>query len=419
MLLFPVHAIGFKELGVANDFVAFTASTSGSHVSQSKPSETKYRFSIPLLENSIPTFSNIDSDLFIDIQPDRESLDGWLGHLSSTGGSSKEPDVRTNCIVVPLPGATPLCALVATIDVPENTPLVRPFSSQSTKYRHRLSTFARKVERRYSAEILENWRPIFRWLTLSPFYLCLNQSVSPLDLGEESNSDNLDNDNRDFEHPFHRTNEGYLGIQRANTDPVVWIVPGFLSESECDALQRKASRRMTSCVTKNADTSRVYKDLSRTSTNTNVPRREVPTVVSKLKNLTLCDDEARFEILQVLRYQAGQHFSPHTDGFSGPITACGFWDSGRLVTVFCYLNDVEKGGTTRFNKIPLEIRPQKGTAVLHFPSTVGLEEDRRTVHEGSIAADEKWLLVTWLWRDSLHISAYDEVNLPGLSEEIV
>ncbi|EEC51190.1 predicted protein, partial [Phaeodactylum tricornutum CCAP 1055/1] len=137
-------------------------------------------------------------------------------------------------------------------------------------------------------------------------------------------------------------------IQRANTDPVVWIVPGFLSESECDALQRKASRRMTSCVTKNADTSRVYKDLSRTSTNTNVPRREVPTVVSKLKNLTLCDDEARFEILQVLRYQAGQHFSPHTDGFSGPITACGFWDSGRLVTVFCYLNDVEKGGTTRF-----------------------------------------------------------------------
>ena len=70
-------------------------------------------------------------------------------------------------------------------------------------------------------------------------------------------------------------------------------------------------------------------------------------MMSKLVDLVGCDAD-RFEILQVLRYEMGQEFRPHTDGYAGPTTSSGFVDSNRLVTVFCYLNDVERGGTTYF-----------------------------------------------------------------------
>jgi prolyl 4-hydroxylase len=107
----------------------------------------------------------------------------------------------------------------------------------------------------------------------------------------------------------------------------------------------------------------------RTSTDANLPQREAPTVMSKLVDLVGCDAD-RFEILQVLRYEMGQEFRPHTDGYAGPTTSSGFFDSNRLVTVFCYLNDVERGGTTYFPDVDLKIRPRKGVAVVHFPSSL-------------------------------------------------
>ena len=117
-------------------------------------------------------------------------------------------------------------------------------------------------------------------------------------------------------------------------------------------------------------------------------------MISKLVGLAGCDAD-RFEILQVLRYETGQEFRPHTDRYAGPTMSSGFVDSNRLVTVFCYLNDVERGGGTYFPDVDLEIRPRKGVAVVHFPSDVELREDERTLHQGMPAIDDKYLLATW------------------------
>jgi prolyl 4-hydroxylase len=134
--------------------------------------------------------------------------------------------------------------------------------------------------------------------------------------------------------------------------------------------------------------------------------------------LTGVDDVNQLEILQVLHYDDGQQFLPHTDGFDGPITACGFKDSGRLVTFFCYLNTVSNGGSTEFTALNLDIRPRQGMAALHFPNTIGLEEDVRTEHRGVPPIDgEKWLLVTWIWKDPLSDEQYNESNLPKLSDD--
>ena len=91
----------------------------------------------------------------------------------------------------------------------------------------------------------------------------------------------------------------------------------------------------------------------------------------------------------------------------------------RLVTVFVYLNEVERGGETRFTELGIELRPQKGTAVLHFPTTLGYEEDRRTEHEGVLAIDEKWLLVTWVWKAFRTDSVYAEANFPLLNDDVI
>jgi prolyl 4-hydroxylase len=127
----------------------------------------------------------------------------------------------------------------------------------------------------------------------------------------------------------------------------------------------------------------------------------------------------QLETLQVLNYQHGQQFQPHTDGFDGPTNACGFLDSGRIVTIFCYLNDVEEGGKTMFTKLGLEIKPVKGLAVVHFPMSLELVEDERTEHQGNAAVDEKWILTTWVWKHWKGDYRYDDDKLPVLSEDII
>ena len=46
-----------------------------------------------------------------------------------------------------------------------------------------------------------------------------------------------------------------------------------------------------------------------------------------------------------------------------------------------YLNDVEEGGSTRFEKLgPIDVRPKKGRCLLFFPGTKASMPDQRTLH---------------------------------------
>ena len=61
---------------------------------------------------------------------------------------------------------------------------------------------------------------------------------------------------------------------------------------------------------KNSETGAVAEDPKRISTNVNVPRAEVPTVVSKIIDATECDDERQLEIMQVLRHDTRYDGAP-------------------------------------------------------------------------------------------------------------
>ena len=140
-------------------------------------------------------------------------------------------------------------------------------------------------------------------------------------------------------------------------------------------------------------------------------------------DLFQCPNSDYLETVQILHYAPGQVFQPHMDGWDDPVTACGFEQSRRLVTLFCYLNDCHEGGETHFSVPNVTVTPRTGRAVLHFPNAVvsGRRADTTTWHESWPVASgsEKWLLVTWMWQHVRSDPRYHEVLMPTLSDDVI
>lgn len=90
---------------------------------------------------------------------------------------------------------------------------------------------------------------------------------------------------------------------------------------------------------------------------------------------------SHMETISMLEYLAGDGFyRPHTD--FGP-------DIPRTISAILYLNDVEEGGETYFDRFDLKVQAKAGRLVL-FPSTFPFSHEAR--HPVS---NNKYVLVTW------------------------
>eukprot|EP00977_Amphora_coffeiformis_P014306 scaffold3953_cov169-Amphora_coffeaeformis.AAC.27 len=342
--------------------------------------------------------SGLTADMRVVVYPPhhgKSQTQGWLGHKAVTAASCglDNTDPSVNCRVVPLLGALPLCALVATRDVSARAALVS--HSALPDDGDVVHDVALQVLRHYTAEILE----LRSFLAMAhPFP---PHTVIP---------------SRNLPWRYHPIDTSYPGITSLHRDPDIWQIVDFFSPDECKKIIEYARPKLQPCLIKNAVTGRVESDPTRTSTNANIPQAVVPTVTAKVCRLLNCPSTRHLEIFQVLRYTKQQTFLPHTDGFDGPVDACGFEQSGRLVTLFCYLNTVGTGhgGETRFPRLDggLLVAPVQGRAVVHFPNTLCLQEDLRTEHESvPMEQGEKWLFVTWCWKDARSDPAYHEALL--------
>ena len=394
--LYPLHAIGLQFADDEETMLLFDDELDGKQFSDynAPARDLMYRHSISLLDEMTypyPPFLSRRNILSIDVNPTRPLLPGWLGHLAKKQTNSASPNVASNCIVVPLAGTAPLCALVSTSYISQGQGLVRK-DDEAIKT---INKYAQSTAERYYSENI--------------------QLRSYLNLAYHEHVDHTNHSAAAAAAAVYAINREYPGLEVLYSSPDVLVVENFLTADECDRLVQKAKPHLVPCFIKSDKSGNVQVDLDRTSFNTNVPKMEVPSIVSKIVDLTNVN-ERQLEILQVLRYTRGQHFVPHTDGFSGPISACGFQHSGRLVTIFVYLNDVKQGGQTRFTQIGLEVTPRKGMAVLHFPAYLDLQQDERTEHEGVAAVDDKWLLVTWVWKNFRTDQRYGELHDPPLSQ---
>ena len=101
----------------------------------------------------------------------------------------------------------------------------------------------------------------------------------------------------------------------------------------------------------------------------------------------------KWEAPVVTRYAPGAIFAKHGD--ASPTRGSEWADSGgqRVATCICYLNTVQEGGETAFDKLNIQVKPRKGSALVFFPAdSATLEADGMTTHESLPPMEEKWIV---------------------------
>lgn len=408
LTLFPIHALGLRARNAreGTEFLTYDRDVDGDLFHEDTQQDgTRLRLDIPL-DASQPASSVLGTGphraLFSECLPARDAAPGWLGGRARSAGPGEE--AAANCVAVPLPGAAPLCAVVATRDVAAGEEVVRASGPPGPCL---LEGLGRTLAEAHGRDLS----------LLGTHVVMACEAAGAEEAARRREEARREAPRRELG-PFHEIDVHYPGLRRIHEEPTIYAVDDFLTDDECDRIIAKAAANLRPCLVNNESSGRAEQDPARTSTNANVPQREMPSVVRKVTALARCRPE-QLEIFQVLNYRAGQEFVPHTDGFEGPYSACGFVRSARLATVFVYLNDVPEGGATAFPRLGLNVRPRRGTAVVHFPADVRMREDDRTLHAGAPAVHEKWLLTTWVWQADREEAEYDEDKLPALSGDII
>lgn len=170
------------------------------------------------------------------------------------------------------------------------------------------------------------------------------------------------------------------------------VVPGFLSDDECEAIRQAAIRKglSRSVVVGNATST------SRTSSTTFLSEADDPAVTAVFDKVAALvgATKDRFENMQVVRYKRGEEYKAHYD----PCFKCsaGNKDLLRERTVIAYLNDDFDGGATDFPETGDSVRPLKG-AVAVFRSLQDGKIVQESKHQGApVTRGTKWVATVWV-----------------------
>ena len=170
-------------------------------------------------------------------------------------------------------------------------------------------------------------------------------------------------------------------------DPVIRMVDNFMSAEEAaelietyeDLLERSAVLR------EGSPESTSVIDESRTSSTAFLPAGRNRDLIWNLESravLLASKPRSHMEMLQLVRYNPGEHYIQHYDYFAKEGV-----QSQRTTSVLVYLSDCseEEGGRTTFSKLGLSVGPRIGTALtwensIFDGAAVGL--DARLLHGG-------------------------------------
>ena len=252
--------------------------------------------------------------------------------------------------------------------------------------------------------------------------------------------------------PFHTLPAATCNSMRIlHERPPICLLPNLLSAHECQRLIAKAEASGMAQQTFDDSTTAGQ----RTSSGCVLRNEEVPTLrerFARLAGVAL----SQLQPLKISRYAPGERFDAHTDAIRGdsrgaPPRADDYWDDlgrgwhgvvgapisgcNRILTLFVYLNDVARGGRTRwrwtehdavgggthhlsFYQTPgpghgrtdlrngsgpeVAVVPKEGLGVLHFPSTSAASggfTDYNAFHEAEPPADGcvKYVAQQFVW----------------------
>jgi prolyl 4-hydroxylase len=198
------------------------------------------------------------------------------------------------------------------------------------------------------------------------------------------------------------TDDRTIPVSMRAERPVLAVLEGVLSASECDELIELARPRLERSTVVDpqtgANTVADYRDsegmffaLCETPLIARLDRR-----IAQLMNCPMENGEG----LQVLRYGPGGHSTPHFDFLvpSNATNVASLQRSGqRISSLVIYLNDVESGGETIFPEVGMAVTARKGNAVYFEYSNSREQVDHLSLHAGApVLAGEKWAMTKWM-----------------------
>jgi len=198
-------------------------------------------------------------------------------------------------------------------------------------------------------------------------------------------------------HPvYNGVNPHYPGLRVVHNSPPIFAVDDFLTPTECDFLIGAALDSFAPAPVVGKGAGEISP--SRTSSTCYLAREDLPDLMRKVCALTGKPVE-HCELPQVGRFLPSQHYLQHFDAFDlSTEDGRRFASNGgqRTVTVLMYLNDVSRGGATRFPALNLDVRPRRGAALVFFPATVDGVLDRMALHAALPAVDAKFVSQVWI-----------------------
>lgn len=176
-------------------------------------------------------------------------------------------------------------------------------------------------------------------------------------------------------------------------DGAVIRFQGLLTGVECEQVARAAVGWLEPAVVVDPQTGQQVRHPHRSSdgavlgpTRETLPIRAINQRIAAISDT----DVEQGEALIVLRYAPGQEFRPHLDAL--PNTR-----NQRTMTALVYLNDLLKGGETRFPAYGLDIKPRAGDAILFRNTLPDGSPDPRAIHAGArVTEGVKWLATRWI-----------------------
>eukprot|EP00985_Skeletonema_marinoi_P021426 scaffold13138_cov151-Skeletonema_marinoi.AAC.3 len=195
---------------------------------------------------------------------------------------------------------------------------------------------------------------------------------------------------------YNGINPNYPGAQLLHAHPPIFCVHNFLSSAECEFLIRNATDAFGPAPVVGRGSGEVSP--SRTSSTCYLAREDLPEYMRKITLLTGKPPE-HCELPQVGRYYPSQQYLQHFDAFDlSNEDGIRFASNGgqRTITVLTYLNDVPRGGSTSFPNLNIQVRPQKGMALVFFPATLDGLLDKMALHAALPAVDVKYVSQVWV-----------------------
>jgi len=197
--------------------------------------------------------------------------------------------------------------------------------------------------------------------------------------------------------------------ERVQTENIEFYqIENFLTKYECDNLIEIMKPKLTPSKIVQNSNSNGYPDIVSSETRSSSTcyfsdkNELLVSVVESKMSLVSGNDPKKSESLQGQHYTVGQEFKRHLDTFpSGDENNAHLSRGGqRTWTFMVYLNDVESGGETVFDMIPLTFIPKAGKAIFWNNLTIDSKGDKivniYASHCGlPVVSGEKYILTKW------------------------